>query len=113
MCSQSALDIITQTIVNEVKDSLGEKLDKVILYGSYARGDHDDESDIDIMVLADVPLEDANRLDSELAKLANRLGLEHDVLISLFIKDCETFYKFLPAEPFYQSVIKDGVLLNA
>ena len=39
------------------RESLGDKLDKVILYGSYARGDYDDESDIDIMVLADIPRE--------------------------------------------------------
>jgi hypothetical protein len=30
----------------------GKFLDSIYLYGSYARGDHDAESDIDIMVLA-------------------------------------------------------------
>ena len=113
MCSQSVLNIITGEIVRKVKGDLGEKLDRIILYGSYARGDHDDESDIDIMVLAKISPEDANSLDTGLTKLANRLGLEHDVLISIFVKDCETFYKFLPAEPFYQNVMRDGVLLNA
>ena len=113
MCSQSVLNIITNEIVGKVKDSLGEKLDRVILYGSYARGDHDGESDIDIMVLAKISPEDANQFDAELTKLANRLGLEHNVLISLFVKDCETFYKFLPAEPFYQNVMRDGVMLSA
>ena len=113
MCSQSVLNIITDEIVSEAKNSLGEKLDRIILYGSYARGDHDDDSDIDIMVLAKVSPEDASRLDTELTKLANRLGLEYDVFVSLFIKDCETFYKFLTAEPFYQNVMRDGVLLSA
>jgi predicted nucleotidyltransferase len=113
VCSQSVLNIVTDAIVSEVKGSLGEKLDKIILYGSYARGDHNDESDIDIMVLARISPQDARRIDTELTKLANRLGLEHDVLISVFIKDCETFYKFLPVESFYQNVMRDGVLLSA
>jgi uncharacterized protein len=39
---------------------LGEKLEKVILFGSYARGDYDEESDIDIMVIADIALGEAN-----------------------------------------------------
>jgi predicted nucleotidyltransferase len=113
MCSQIVLDELTSKIVQAAQNSLGEKLDKVILYGSYARGDYDDESDIDIMVLADIPMEETDRFDMELGKLASRLGLEYDVFVSLFIKDCKTFYRFLPVEPFYKNVMKDGVLLSA
>ena len=113
MCSKTVLSLITKKITHEVKDKFGEKLDKLILYGSYARGDYDEESDIDIMVLANIPAEDASRIDMELTSLTNKLGLEYDILISLYLKDCETFYKFLPAEPFYQNVLRDGVLLSA
>lgn len=35
----------------QVKDILHDKLTKIILYGSYARGDYKENSDIDIMVL--------------------------------------------------------------
>ena len=113
MCSKSVLDEITSKVVSAAKESLGGKLDKVILYGSYARGDYDEESDIDIMVLADIPRDDACRADNILNKLANDLGYEHDILVSLFIKDCETFYKYLSVEPFYINVMKDGVMLSA
>lgn len=35
----------------EVKEVLGVNLSKIILYGSYARGEQRDNSDVDIMIL--------------------------------------------------------------
>ena len=40
--------------VEEVRKIYGEHLKSVILYGSYARGDFRPDSDIDIMILADL-----------------------------------------------------------
>ena len=50
MCTKNQLHIITETVAQEAKARLGDNLDAVVLYGSYARGDYSDESDIDIMV---------------------------------------------------------------
>ena len=113
MCSQTVLDEITTKIVQAAKDTLGEKLDKVILYGSYARGDYHDESDIDIMVLANVNMDELRELENDLWRIGWDLGYEHDVVVTVFFKDCETFYKFLPVEPFYKNVMEEGVMLSA
>ncbi|MDR0862998.1 MAG: nucleotidyltransferase domain-containing protein [Oscillospiraceae bacterium] len=113
MCTQSVLNEISRQVVEEAKLVLGDKLEKVILYGSYARGDFDEESDIDIMILADIPAEDAWRYNSRIISKTSMLGLEHDVLISPYVKDCATFYKWLDVVPFYQNVMKDGVVLVA
>jgi len=113
MCSQTTLNQITDRVVREVRDNFGDKLDKVILYGSYARGDNVDESDIDIMALVDMSPEDANRFDMQMTRFTDYLGMEYDLIVSLLVKDCETFYKFLPADPFYQNVMRDGVMLGA
>ena len=44
---------IVNDFLNKVKELLQDRLKKVILYGSYARGDYDNSSDIDIMLLTD------------------------------------------------------------
>ena len=49
MCSKNELQIILSEIAAVAKETFGEKLDSVILYGSYARGDYTPESDVDIM----------------------------------------------------------------
>jgi len=113
MCSETALNEITTKVVQAAKESLGDKLDKVILYGSYARGDYDDESDIDIMVLADIPREETNKESRRIWSITGDLDLEYNVIVSVHVTDCETFYKFINDLPFYINVMKEGVSLSA
>ena len=113
MCSQATLNLISDKVVQAARVSLGNKLDKVILYGSYARGDYNDESDIDIMILAKIPLEARGQERKKIRALLDYIDLDLDVILSLKVTDCETFNKFLPVEPFYKNVINDGVILNA
>ena len=113
MCSQKVLSTITNQIIDAAKGLLGEKLDKVILYGSYARGDYNAESDIDIIVIADVSHEEIKAIEDNLWHIGWELGYEYDVIVTVFLKDCATFNKFLSAEPFYRNVVKDGVILSA
>ena len=113
MCNKSVLDEITSKVVQAARESLGDKLDKVILYGSYARGDYDDESDIDIMVLADIPREACGDEYKKINKFVSRLGLEHDILVYVDITDLTTFNKFINDLPFYMNVQSEGVVLSA
>ena len=113
MCNQTTLNLITNQIVIAVKGSLGDKLHKVILYGSYARGDYNDESDIDILVLADIPHESCSDEYEKINRFISRLGLENDILITVSITDCSTFYRFIDDLPFYMNVQREGVVLSA
>jgi predicted nucleotidyltransferase len=113
VCSQSALNEITTKVVQAARASLDEKLDRVILYGSYARGDYDNESDIDIMILADIPREDTNKAWKQIWALTGDLDLAYDVLVSVHVTDCTTFYKYANDLPFYMNILRDGVLLSA
>ena len=111
MCTQTQLSKIADEVTRGAKDILGDKLRKVILYGSYARGDYNDESDIDIMVLADVKDEEVYPLKKEIRKVTSRLGLDNDILVSVFIKNHNHFYEWIDAVGFYKNVEKDGVTL--
>ncbi|MDR2132044.1 MAG: nucleotidyltransferase domain-containing protein [Clostridiales Family XIII bacterium] len=113
MCTQTALNEITRKVVQAAKGSLGKRLDKVILYGSYARRDYDDESDVDIMILADIAREDALKITREIHDATGDLSLEYDILVSLHVTDCKTFYEYADVLPFYMNVVKDGVEVYA
>ena len=49
----------------QIKTVLGTSLTKVILYGSYARGEQRDNSDVDIMILTTLA-------DNEIEKIETR-----------------------------------------
>ena len=109
MCTQSKLDHILATVAKQAQSVFGSRLEQVILYGSYARGDFDDESDIDIMILADVNRDDLPSYKPSFRQVTSDLGMKNDVLITVTLRDSQTFHRFLDAVPFYQNVIKEGV----
>jgi predicted nucleotidyltransferase len=113
MCNKNQLEEIERRIAEIAVEKLGDKLDSVLLYGSYARGDYDSDSDIDIMIIADISADEANHLEEALIKFTTRLDLEFDVIISLYVKDKSNFYKWSNVLPFYKNVIREGVSLIA
>ena len=59
----------------EIQKIYGLHLKSVILYGSYARGDYTPESDVDIMILVDLPDDELDQYADELAEV----GFEYNV----------------------------------
>ena len=55
MCTRNELDNVLNLFVDGVRNLFDDKLKDVILYGSYARGDFDNESDVDVAVIVDIP----------------------------------------------------------
>ena len=109
MYTETKLEKIKNEISNDIKDAMGSKLHKIILYGSYARGDYNDDSDIDIMVLADIEEDKMSVFRDKVNEVASRVSLEYDALVTISIKNKHLFYSRLGILPFYQNVINEGV----
>lgn len=105
------LDAITSEVVDEVTKLLKNDIYKIILYGSYARGDADDESDIDIMILLGCSKDKVPEYRKQLVKVASSSSLKNDVEVSLMLRDRETFEENLKILPFYQNVVREGITL--
>ena len=90
---------------------LGDALDAVILYGSYARGDYTEDSDIDIMVLVSPAEVECREKKEELSSFTYDFNMEHDVQIMPIMKQTSQFLDWLPVHPFYQNVEREGVNL--
>lgn len=113
MCTQDHLKIITEAMTQEYRRIFGDSLQQVYLYGSYARGDYDDKSDIDIVGIVDyseTELSDANR---RLSEAASDLGLKYDVLVSSATIAAKRFNEYRDILPYYQNILREGVELSA
>ena len=91
----------------------GEKLEAVILFGSYARGDNNSESDFDVMILVDLDSCKLAAYKYELARFGTGLDLEYGVFHSFVLQDKEAFEYWKETIPFYKNVTDEGVLVNA
>jgi predicted nucleotidyltransferase len=94
-----------------IRDRFTDRILSVTLFGSKARGDADDESDIDVLVIVDA---DDEALRPELWRIASDVSLDYYVVISPRV-----FSKARWAEtrriwmPLYRAVQADGVPLTS
>ncbi len=88
-----------------VKDILDDKLTKIILYGSYARGDYRENSDIDIMALTTLTDEEIRKIKTDIYELAFDFQMEYGIDISVIVKNEEHLNYWLGALPFYDFYI--------
>ena len=105
------ISAVMQIVLNAAKDTLGEKLDKVILFGSYARGDFDSDSDVDIFVLADVPNEETSRWSNSIDDHLVDLWFNYDLLVCIHLTSKSKFDRYYQVMPFYQNVIMEGIAM--
>jgi len=110
--TDSRINTVIQEVVRATKDILGDRLDKVILFGSYARGDFDADSDIDICILANVPREEETQWRRDISRRIPSIDLKYDILVSLRVINSSMFYNHIDVLPFYKNVLQEGVEID-
>ena len=113
MCNQTELQELLGIFAKHMRKIFGDKLKKVILFGSYARGDYDAESDVDVMVLVDMDKMELKRYAEDVCKATVDIDTPYDVLLSPMLKSYEEYNKYKPVIPFLQNVEREGVNISA
>lgn len=109
-------DIISNILLEfarQVKTLLNGALSKVIVYGSYARGDYRDNSDVDVMILVKLTESEIKKIAPTIYDMAYDIELEKGIHISVVIKNEEQFEYWVDTLPFYRNVSEEGVEINA
>ena len=105
--------ILNETITNELVNGLielfGAKLEQVILYGSFARGDADDESDIDVAVILSAAL--SPDIMERFIAFNAELDLKYNKFFSIIDFNKADVKKWGTIVPFYKNINREGIVL--
>jgi len=94
-----------EEFVRRVLERYRDKIDSIILFGSVARGESKEDSDIDILVVGDVSLE-------ELVEVSFPILLEYGELISAKNMEKDRFdFASKEGYSFVRNVLREGVVL--
>lgn len=90
-----------------LKKKFGERLSRVVLFGSKARGEDEELSDIDTLVVIKGLLSDE---ETKIWKIAWEISLEQEVVLTAIVYDEEEYQKQLYL-PFLMQVNREAVAL--
>jgi len=100
------VNYVLQELRQEISQLLGEKLDRMLLFGSRARGDARPDSDVDVLVILKDEFHYGEMLQKTIDVVA-RLSLENDVVISRIFMTKEKFEHEMT--PFLLNVRREAV----
>jgi len=107
------MDPIVQQIAKEYKAALqeiyGDDLAELILFGSYARGDQHEESDVDFAVVFRDQHRDSFDDGVKTTKLASRLSLKYGLMVSPLTTNFQKKQSSMMGV--YQEIRKEGIVI--
>ena len=96
--------------LQEIKQRLLEKfaIKALVLYGSLARGQADEESDVDLLVVTARPLSRVER--HEITDAVFEVNLRYDTNVSTLVVDAESWENgLISVLPIRDEILRDGV----
>jgi len=105
------VNVILANYIEIIKQIYGSNLVKIILFGSYARGDNKTGSDIDIMILVNISDIEAKAFQKKLFDETYDFNMANDVEINPMTHSKELFYKWVDNYPFFNNIENEGIVL--
>lgn len=108
MVTEQQLNVITEQIGKCYQWVYGKDIVEVILYGSYARGDYTEDSDIDIVAIVKGDRPELQEKLKIVWDMSAEIGLENDVIVSPMVIPYDEFYKYRRLLPYYRNISEEG-----
>lgn len=112
MCTQNDFESLLKKIVIIYRDLYDQNLCDIYLYGSYARGDYNTESDIDIVAIVKGERQELQDQLKKIWDVVSDLELDYEVIISPTVIPYTEFETYKDILPYYRNIAQEGVKLS-
>ena len=109
MISQERLNLIIKDYRSRLVATLGDELDSIVLYGSQARQEAVEGSDIDVLCVMNTPFRYGD-LIKRTSKDTAEISLEYDIVISRIFVTREAYESL--SSPFLMNVHKEQLAIS-
>ncbi|EET62548.1 hypothetical protein BRYFOR_05583 [Marvinbryantia formatexigens DSM 14469] len=110
--SQEVVSKVKNEIYPMVKEVLRDDLIECVLYGSCARGDFSDDSDIDIALLVKCSRVEAVKYNDALADVAVSMAMKYFAIINFV---CIPYAEYMSKKSWYlyfKNISKEGIVIH-
>jgi len=101
----------TDSVLNAIKqrlhEVLGDKVRQIILFGSRSRGDAEEDSDYDILLLVE---KRTRALEDQVDDVAYEMLDRYGAVVTIFVFEIETFERETH-EPLFRNIRREGIVL--
>ena len=108
---KNVLPTVMDTTVNDIPEVFKDDCQKIILYGSCARGDYTDDSDVDIAILTKSDREQVKKYNAQIYDIAAKIGIATMAIVNFVCLPISEFEEKKTWYPYFMNIAKDGVLL--
>lgn len=95
----------------ELKNLFGDKLKDTILYGSYARLENTEDSDIDVIALIDED-DELRKHENNITEIMVDLSLEYELVVSIHSQRYDIYEEHSNILPYFINIKNEGVSIH-
>ncbi|MBE5884555.1 MAG: nucleotidyltransferase domain-containing protein [Lachnospiraceae bacterium] len=108
MCTETQLNRIMKAMVDCYRVVYGDDIVEIVLYGSYARCDYTEDSDIDIVAVVRGSRLDLQEKLKAVWDVSAEIGLENDIIVSPTVIPYDEFMRYKQTLPYYRNIAEEG-----
>ena len=97
--------------IGMVRDLCKENLVQMILYGSCARGDYTEDSDVDIALIVKCNRTESQKYTSDLAAIATELAMKYFAIVNFVCIPYEEFMEKKSWYTYFRNIEREGEVL--
>ena len=106
---KKAIDRYLNQYVEILKNIFHDKLLKVVLFGSYARGEARDDSDIDVFIVIDMDEDTLYDYRDKLLDDTFNFNFDNDIDIQIITMDAPYYNRWKYVEMLFINIREDGI----